>query len=960
MENQATPAVDRSGVDLAEVRNEAKRYPIDLGNGRDDPDLLFVLGVLALKERRYDAASEFLGRVVVLDGGRADAHHLLGSAYRGLKRPEEALACFAKAARLQGGNPHLHYDVGALHEEAGRIGDAVASFRRAVELDPTHADAHYRMGFLALRAGRLEDAASAFQSTLRTAPGRHDAARGLGGVRMKQGRDADAIEAYRAAVRIRPEDFEANNELGILLARMRRFAEAESCYREALKHKPDYPDAHNNLGNALRNQGKLDEAAACFREALRLRPKYPEAFNNLGITLKHQGKLSEALVHYEKALSLRSDYPEAHNNLGLALASRGKLEAAVVNYQQALRFKPDYVEAAANLADALSGLGRHPEAAAVYKQAIAVRPNEPRLRKSLGNALARMEKYTEAEASHREAIRLAPNYADAHNDLGIALARMGRFAEAVDSYRRAIEASPKYAEAYNNLGNALRHLGRFEESLECYQTALAHKPQYADAYNNLGIAYAEMGRCRDAVENYTQCLRINPNHVDAHMNRALTWLRMGDYAQGWAEYEWRWKKRVLTRRPLIMPQWNGFPLQGRRILLISEQGLGDTLQFVRFAMLLKRNGAGEVILECPERLIPLLSGSPWIDHLVGHGRPLPDYDVYCPLLNVPGLTATSVEAIPAEVPYIHAGPRLVESWGRELGATPGLKVGINWQGNPKYAGDRHRSIPLKFYEPLARIPGVQLFSIQKNAGLEQLDACKGAFPATDLGRRLDESTGPFMDTAAVMKNLDLFITSDTAVAHLAGALGVPTWMALSTTPDWRWMTAREDTPWYPTMRIFRQTEHMAWGPVFDRIADELRSEVKRRARTRAIPVKIAPGELIDKITILEIKAERLADPDKLRHVRDELAMLRQCHESFVFDPEAVRELTAELKEVNATLWTIEDEIRDFDRDDHVDPRFVELARAIYRTNDRRAQIKRRINERLGSDLVEEKSYGGGR
>ena len=208
----------------------------------------------------------------------------------------------------------------------------------------------------------------------------------------------------------------------------------------------------------------------------------------------------------------------------------------------------------------------------------------------------------------------------------------------------------------------------------------------------------------------------------------------------------------------------------------------------------------------------------------------------------------------------------MERWKHELAGEPGLKVGINWQGNPKYAGDRHRSIPLALYEPLSRIPGVRLFSLQKNAGLEQLDALKGQFPVVELGRRLDETTGPFLDTAAVLVNLDLFITSDTAVAHLAGALGVPVWMPLSTTPDWRWMTHREDNPWYPTMRIFRQSEHMVWGPVFERMAAELRAMVPTRVRTPQVTVGIAPGELLDKISILEIKAERFDDSVKVGHV----------------------------------------------------------------------------------------------
>ncbi len=631
----------------------------------------------------------------------------------------------------------------------------------------------------------------------------------------------------------RPDDFEVHNELGIVLARLRRYAEAEASYRQAIRIRPDDPDAHNNLGNALRNQGKLDQALVALREALRLRPNYPEAYNNVGIVLKHLGKLGEAVASYEQALRLRSDYPEAHNNLGLALASRGKLEAAVVSYQQAVRLKPDYAEACANMADALSGLGRLPEAVAGYKQALAIRPTDPRLHKCLGNALSRMDKLAEAEASYREAIRLAPAYVEAINDLGIAYARQNRFDDAIASYRRAIEVNTGFVEAYNNMGNALRSAGRFEESLECYRKALEQKPDYADAHNNLGIAYAEQGRFDEAVASYTQCLKLRPNHVDAHMNRALTWLRKGDYAQGWAEYEWRWKKRTLTNRPLIMPQWNGFPLAGRRILLITEQGLGDTLQFVRFCQVLKRQGAGAVILECPEVLVKVLARTPGIDHLVPQGQPLPDYDVYCPLMNVPGLTAISVESIPSEVPYIVADPELVERWRRELAGMPELKVGINWQGNPKYAGDRHRSIPLASFEPLARVPGVRQFSIQQLHGLDQLEAMRGKFPVTDLGARLNQATGPFMDSAAVMMNLDVLITCDSCPAHLAGGLGAPVWMAISSTPDWRWLSHREDTPWYPSLRIFRQGQRFVWDPVFERMAAELRKLARaRRARRR--------------------------------------------------------------------------------------------------------------------------------
>jgi hypothetical protein len=363
-----------------------------------------------------------------------------------------------------------------------------------------------------------------------------------------------------------------------------------------------------------------------------------------------------------------------------------------------------------------------------------------------------------------------------------------------------------------------------------------------------------------------------------------------------------------------------------------------------------------VILECPERLIPLLNRCPGIDYLVPQGKPLPDYDVYAPLLTVPGLVGTAPESVPTLVPYLTPAPELVEKWRRELASLDGFKVGINWQGNPQYAGDRHRSIPLEYFEPLARIPGVRLISLQKNHGQEQLKAHGERFGIHDLGPRLDEQTGPFMDTAAAMVNLDLFITSDTAVAHLAGALGVPTWLPLSTAADWRWMTSREDNPWYPTMRLFRQAEFMVWGPVFARLANELRRLAPIPSRVRAVTIEAAPGELIDKITILQIKAGRMIDPAKLRNVRTELETLEVARDRTIAESAELAGLTTELRAVNEALWRIEDEIRACEQGGDFGPRFIELARSVYRSNDHRAAIKRQINLLLGSGILEEKSY----
>jgi hypothetical protein len=295
-----------------------------------------------------------------------------------------------------------------------------------------------------------------------------------------------------------------------------------------------------------------------------------------------------------------------------------------------------------------------------------------------------------------------------------------------------------------------------------------------------------------------------------------------------------------------MPAWNGYPPAGLRVLVVAEQGLGDSIHFIRYAPLLQRLGA-TVIFECPAKLIPLLARTPGIDHVYAQGQEPPEHDVHVPLLTLPGLLGTALESIPLEIPYVHPDPKLVEHWGCELGATPGFKVGINWQGNPTFAGDYHRSMPLRHFAPLAQVPGVRLFSLQKNDGAEQLRALGDVFPVVDLGARLDEANGPFMDTAAVLKNLDLFVTSDTAVAHLAGAMGVPVWVPMGAAPGWQWMLGREDSPWYPSMRLFRQSRLGDWPPVFERITRELARTVPPALRSRHLEGPIAPGELAEQI-----------------------------------------------------------------------------------------------------------------
>lgn len=410
-------------------------------------------------------------------------------------------------------------------------------------------------------------------------------------------------------------------------------------------------------------------------------------------------------------------------------------------------------------------------------------------------------------------------------NLGTVHYELGALDEAVTCYRQALRLAPDFTEALGNLGNALRRRGDYDEALSISQHLLHLKPDSAEAHNNLGTVLYKLRRLDEALACFEQSLRLKPDHAQAHYNRALVWLLTGDLARGFEEYEWRWRRRGYALPPFRQPAWDGSPLAGKAILLYAEQGLGDTFQFIRYARHVQEQG-GAVLVACHRPLLPLLSRCKNVAHFAPlDAHPL-DFTVQAPLMSLPRLLGTLLAKVPADVPYLFPDPELAAQWRTELSKLEGLKVGIAWQGDPRNEYDRQRSAGLAHFEELARLAGVRLISLQKGAGVEQLPALAERVPVTDLGSRLDERSGAFMDTAACMRSLDLVITVDSAIAHLAGGLGVPVWVALPYSPDWRWLLDREDSPWYPTMRLFRQTAAGDWSGVFQRIAAELKKLVR--------------------------------------------------------------------------------------------------------------------------------------
>jgi tetratricopeptide (TPR) repeat protein len=430
----------------------------------------------------------------------------------------------------------------------------------------------------------------------------------------------------------------------------------------------------------------------------------------------------------------------------------------------------------------------------------------------------------DAEQIYRKVLSQAPNDANAWCYLGIAMHDQRKFAEAVECYRKALAINAKFPIALNNLGNSLRYVNCIDEADACFQKAIDLKPDYLNAYKNRGTLHVWTGSLALGLKYYEEALKINPNEGELHRNLGVIYLLQGRFEEGWREYRWRWRVGDLHRPNIQAPVWDGSNLKGKRILLSVEQGLGDTIHFVRYAEILRNQGAKTVVY-CQPPLMALLQNSsnigPVYPNSLAYDQPT---DFQCSLIDVADILKTDTTNIPGRCPYIEPAQHLVQYWQQRFPKSSAVKrIGIAWQGNPDHQADVFRSVPLKAFEPLAELPNVELVSLQGGFGSEQIATWKGARPILALGNEIDKSSGAFMDTAAIMRQMDLVITSDTSIAHLAGALAVPTWIAVGYIPDWRWLLEREDSPWYPTVKLFRQPKLGDWESVFCRMRDRLAS-----------------------------------------------------------------------------------------------------------------------------------------
>jgi tetratricopeptide (TPR) repeat protein len=604
---------------------------------------------------------------------------------------------------------------------------------------------------------------------------------------------------------------------GILLHQLKQFSQAEEIYRQVLEIEPTNSDALHLLGVIAHQTSHHQRAVDLIRLAIEINPYVASYHSNMGTSLKELKQVDAAIASYDKAIALKPDYAEAFYNRGNAFKVIKNLNAAIASFDQAIALKPDYAEAYSNRGNALQDLKQYAAAVASFEKAIALKPAYAEAYYNRGNALQDLKQYVAAVASYEKAIAIKPDYAEAYSNRGNSLQKLNQLEAAIASYDKAIELKPDYAEAYSNQGNSLKELKQFDAAIASYDKAVLSKPDFAEAYYNRGNALQELKQLETADANYDKAIALKPNYAEAYFNKSLLLLLVGEYCQGFNSYESRWEKEEILefKRNFPQPLWVGEEsLSGKTILLHAEQGLGDTIQFCRYAQMVGDLGA-KVILEVQKPLVRLLKDLPGVSALIAKGDPLPEFDFHCPLLSLPLAFRTDLKSIPNAKRYLKAEPERVSFWKDRL-TSDEFKIGVGWQGSQGTKIDIGRSFELKLFRKIAALHNVKLISLQKGYGSEQLKSVPQGMKVINLGDELD-ADGAFLDSAAVMMNLDLFITSDTALAHLAGALGIKTWVVLKYVPDWRWMLDRKDSPWYPTVTLYRQQSMDDWPPVFDQM-----------------------------------------------------------------------------------------------------------------------------------------------
>ena len=621
----------------------------------------------------------------------------------------------------------------------------------------------------------------------------------------------------------------ANFQTALSVHQLGQLDRAETLYRKILHAHPGHFDALLFLGHLYLQTERTQEAAELLGKAVSINPHHAAAQFSLGMALFKLPRYADSIACFDRAVALKPDYAEAYNNRGSALQNLERHEAAIASFDKAIALNPGDGFACNNRGLSLQKLGRHDAAIASLDKAIQLSPGNGATHNNRGISLLYLGRYEEAIAEFNRAIELIPEYFEAFLNQGIALPGMGRHEEALASFDRAISLKPDNGFAHNSRGTCLGHLGRYDESLASFDRAIRLIPDYFEAYNNRGLALPYLGRHEEALASYRQALKIQPDSATAHYNTGMCLLQRGetgDYIQGWQEFEWRWQTDQYrnARRDFPQPLWQGKEsLQGKTVLLHAEQGLGDTIQFCRYAQRVAEQGA-TVLLEVQPELKSTLARLEGVSRILAKGESLPAFDYHCPLLSLPLAFNTELRTIPSSRRYLSGDAQCISAWQSRLDQATRPKIhqderpriGLAWSGNTGFGNDHNRSIPLAAFAPLTS-EAARFISLQKEVRAADQPILEARRDIVHFGDELRD----FSDTTALVELTDLVISVDTSVAHLAGALGKPVWLLLPFNPDWRWLLARGDSPWYPSAKLFRQPRQGDWGSVIEQVAGEV-------------------------------------------------------------------------------------------------------------------------------------------
>jgi tetratricopeptide (TPR) repeat protein len=713
------------------------------------------------------------------------------------------------------------------HHRSGELDAAEIAYRRILRREPLHADARHLLGLTASEKGAHQMAGELISSAIAISPETALYHANLGLVLARAGEWGRSILALCRAVELEPGNTNFLLRLGQGLEKGERWSEAQAAYQEAARVNPNLVEAKLMLGHLAQRRGDSRGAEVQYRAVLRQDPRQGEAHRALAAVLAHQGRLSEALVHFSDALRLAPEDAGLAHEYGLVLAATGDWPAAAVRQRQALAAREDFAEAWFALGNALHIGGQVEEAGVAYERAAALRPQHAETRYNLAVNLMRQERGAEAAAAFRATLELDPMHPGAHHNLATLAHAGGHVAAAMDGYAKALELKPGMVQARCNLAHALQDQDRPEEAEPHYRQALETAPENVTAHINLGNTLLALGRYAESQAYFEKARDIMrgrgetgaEEYREACWNLGVVQLLQGDWERGWAGYEMRLAEPESAARRFSEPLWNGESYEGETLLVHAEQGLGDTVQFSRYLRMAKHHG-GELVLECQPELEELMNSANGPDRVVPRGAALPHFDRHTPLMSLARIFGTTPDTVPVTGgAYLKPPRERTEAWRKRIGRGKGLNVGVAWAGNPKHKNDRNRSLPCAALEGLAGIEGVRLYSLQKGAAAAELS--RAGWASEGEVEDLNPELRTVGDTAAAASELDLVISADSMVAHLAGALARPVWTLITFSPDWRWMASGERTPWYPTMRLFRQDHAGDWNGVVGRVREEL-------------------------------------------------------------------------------------------------------------------------------------------